>query len=45
MPIKCIDQMPIPIDTAPAASQVHDFRGFDAPLLTRQPDPMPYTRR
>ncbi len=35
MPMKCIDQMPVPIDTAPATSQIHDFLGVESLALTR----------
>jgi hypothetical protein len=33
--MKCIDQMPVPMETAPAMSQVQDFRGLDVLALTQ----------
>jgi len=35
IPMKCIDQMPLPMDTAPAISQVLDFLGLDVLALTQ----------
>jgi hypothetical protein len=33
--MKCIDQMPVPIDIAPATSQIAYFLGLESPALTR----------
>jgi hypothetical protein len=35
MPMKCIDQMPVPKETAPVASQVQDFLRLDVVELTQ----------
>jgi hypothetical protein len=35
MPMKCIDQMPVPIDIAPATSQITDFLALESLALIR----------
>jgi hypothetical protein len=35
MPMKCIDQMPMPMDSAPALSHAQDLRGLAVVELTQ----------
>jgi hypothetical protein len=35
MPMKCIDQMPVPMEMAPVTSHAHDFILLDPLALTR----------